>query len=253
MREWVVEQGVFEENEQKLRDILGERFISVKYTINGPTFSRSPVSDYVFYGTSVLGRRLQKSKGHKAICWLWDKVYDCNYYLPYFGKLALNNPHILVEAGTFPLLWESIGLESAFVKQNSGYKTFTGMVMDKFIDPELYSDDLLMLSPVRPIEAEWRFVIHNGSTLTYSSYGDIISCGDEAKSFVESVLGQVQYDPAPLWTLDICKSNGDYRVLEVNSLLSAGWYDCDVKKIVEAVDEQNKNDYSGNMDIPRDI
>lgn len=234
-KEWVIEEGVFEENEDKLKEILGDRLVWAKYTVNGPTFSKSPVTPYIFYGTSVLGRRLQREG---AICWLSDRVYDCNYYLPFFGKMALNNPHMFVESGTFPLLAESLGDVEWFVKQNSGYKTFTGMTCVGAIDTGLFPEELLMLAPKKPIEAEWRFVIRENSVLTFSSYGDITECGIEAQKFAETCLS-TPYDPAPMWTLDICRSEGSYKVLEVNSLLSAGWYDCDIRAIVEAVDEYN--------------
>jgi hypothetical protein len=233
-REWVVEEGVFDENEDKLREILGDRLILAKYTINGPTFSKSPVTDYIFYGTHTLGRRLQRSKDAKAICWLYDKVYDCNYYLPFFGGYALNNPHLFVEAGTFHLLRDSLSSPSMFVKQNSGYKTFTGLVVNSEIPTDLYRDELLMLAPVKPVELEWRFVISKGSVLTQSPYGDILDSGphmEEAKEFAKAVI-TTDYDPAPMWTLDICRSEGAYKVVEVNSLLSAGWYNCDIAKIV---------------------
>lgn len=239
--DWVVEKDVFEENEPQLVEILGDRLSWVSYGINGPTFSKSPVTDYIFYGTHTLGRRLQKSKGPKAICWLYDKVYDCNYYLPFFGSHALNNPHLFVEAGTFSLLRASIGHPAMFIKQNSGYKTFTGVVVDSEVPTDLYRDELLMLAPVKPVELEWRFVISKGSVLTQSPYGGTLESGlrmEEAKEFAKSVIPE-DYDPAPLWTLDICRSEGSYKVLEVNSLLAAGWYNCDIAKIVEAVDEHN--------------
>lgn len=237
-REWVIEDGVFPENEPKIRDILGDRLIWMNYTIDGPTFSKSPVTDYIFYGSPVIGRRLQKADGPKALSWLYDYVYDCNYYLPYFQGLALNNPHMFVEAGTLSLLAEFLENPEWFIKQNSGYKTFTGMVGSGRIETGLFSHELLMLAQKKPIEAEWRFVIKDNSVLTYSGYGDNIQCGEEAEEFAKTCLS-TGYDPAPMWTLDICRSEGSYRVLEVNSLLAAGWYYCDIRAIVEAVDGYN--------------
>ena len=236
--DWVVEKDVFEENEPQLVEILGDRLSWVSYGINGPTFSKSPVTDYIFYGSPVIGRRLQKAHGPKALSWLYDYVYDCNYYLPYFQGLALNNPHMFVESGTLSLLAEFLENPEWFIKQNSGYKTFTGMVGSGGIETGLFHHELLMLAQKKPIEAEWRFVIKDNSVLTYSAYGDNMQCGKEAEEFAKTCLS-TGYDPAPMWTLDICRSEGAYKVLEVNSLLSAGWYDCDIRAIVEAVDGHN--------------
>lgn len=234
----MVEEDVFGENEEKLKEILGDRLICMKYKIDGPTFSKSPATDYIFYGSPVIGRRLQRSQGPKALSWLYDSVYDCNYYLPYFQGLALNNPHMFVESGTLSLLAEFLENPEWFIKENSGYKTFTGLVSSGPIKTGLFQHELLMLAQKKPIEAEWRFVIKDDSVLTYSAYGDNMQCGKEAEEFAKTCLS-TGYDPAPMWTLDICRSNGAYKVLEVNSLLSAGWYDCDVRAIVEAVDEHN--------------
>jgi len=231
--QWVIQKNIFWENEDELTNILGDRLIWVEYGIDGPIFSNSPDCRYIFYGSHTLGRRLQKQG---AICWLYDKVYDCSYYLSRFGGLALNYPHILIDYGSLPLLIDVIGT-SFFIKQDSGYKDFTGEVYSTS-PMNLFPEDLLLLAPIQKIGSEWRAVISEGKLLTFSQYGDI-SSSENPTNFINSVLDEVKdrYDPAPMWTLDVCTVDEGFKVVEVNSLFSAGWYDCDIELIINTAEK----------------
>lgn len=231
--QWVIQKNIFWENEDKLTSILGDRLIWVEYTIDGPIFSNSPDTRYIFYGSHTLGRRLQKQG---AICWLYEKVYDCSYYLSKFGNLALNRSHIFIDYGSLPLLMETIGT-SFFIKQDSGYKDFTGEVYNTS-PVNLFPEDLLLLAPIQEIGPEWRAVISDGKLLTFSQYGSINS-NENPTDFIKSVLDEVKdrYDPAPMWTLDVCTCAEEFKVVEVNSLFSAGWYDCDIELIINTAEK----------------
>ena len=241
--DWVVQRYMFEENEKALSEVLGDRLIWLDWTMSGPIFSRKPDGAYVLYSAIMAGRRLRSNA--KNSNWLYDNVYNCSYYLSKFGNLALNNPHVYVEAGTFSLLKPFLP-ETFFIKENNGYKSFTGKVFDKYTEQEvnsMFAEELLLIAQTRPIDAEWRFVIKEGKVLTFSLYGEILSDrGNEALDFANLVLNRIEevYDPAPMWTLDVCLTDNEFKVVEVNSLLSSGWYNCDVKKIVESVDELMK-------------
>lgn len=251
---WVVQTEVFYENEDKLVQILGDRLVWCKYKLNGLELSQ-PIPDeerFVFYGSTQLGRQLFRQ--NRAINWLYDEVYDCTYYMHKFGADCLNNPHILTEVGNFHSLREMIlGETKFFVKQNFGYKSFTGRVFDDYTQDDidkLFDEELLLLAEAKSIGAEWRFVIKTNQladevskvhqVVTWSPYGDKFSNGVGLAEYVKSVLSTAKvrsYDPAPFWVLDVCEYENSYKVVEVNSLLSSGWYDCDVPKIIEEVDK----------------
>jgi hypothetical protein len=261
MRSWIIERDIFPENEAKLEAVLGDRITWAKMNINGPEFSRRPVEGSICYATHTMGRRLQTS--HGAISWLYEAVYDCHYYLPHFQGFALNNPHIFVERGTIHMLLDALdaGETKFFIKENSGYKNFTGLTgtaksLERDLD-RVFDTELLMLAPAKQIGAEWRYVITSDplrdephQILTSSPYGELKSSADPT-DFVRIVLNDPRvrsYDSAPMWTLDVCElpaENGclqntltaRFAVVEVNSLLSAGWYDCDVGLIAETVDK----------------
>jgi hypothetical protein len=55
---------------------------------------------------------------------------------------------------------------------------------------------------------------------------------------VKEILADLNYWPDVFWTMDVCEHQGHFRVMEINSLLTAGWYDCDVSRIVEEVEKE---------------
>jgi hypothetical protein len=231
MLKWAVQTGVFWENERQLKALLGDRFTSFEMTINGPSCDLEP--PFICYGSIPACRRLQK-KG--AFSWVYDNVFDCNYYLPKLSRFALNADHLYIEAGCFHQVMKALGNPRVFIKENSGYKTLSGQVTDK-LEEHMLPHELLLLAPPKAIGAEWRFVISDGKVLTGSLYSDIKSERfDEAAFFAQSVIDQTELDPAPVWTIDICESENSLKVVEINSLMSAGWYESDVAKIVAEVD-----------------
>lgn len=250
MRSWIIERDIFPENEAKLEALLGDRITWAKMTIDGPEFSRRPIDGSICYATHTMGRRLQAS--HGAISWLYDEIYDCHFYLPHFQEFALNNPHFFVERGTIHMLLDKLGMGETkfFIKENSGYKNFTGFAgtADNIL-PELdrvFDTEMLMIADAKQIGAEWRYIVTTDplreephQILTSSPYGELKSSADPTE-FVRNVLRTPSvrsYNSAPAWTLDVCElPDGGFAVVEINSLLSAGWYDCDVEKIVNFIE-----------------
>jgi hypothetical protein len=223
-------------------DVLHSEFdiITCESSIDGPIFSQEVSGPFLFRGSIPIGRRITKTMP-RAITWLYDKVYDCNKYLPQLGLNALNNPHMFCEAGTFHLLIQSIKYDNIFIKDNNGYKSMSGGKYEdiKYDLPILFPEELILMAPLKEIVAEWRFVISDMVILTGSPYPPTIEeVTPEIEKFAETVLADLQ-EPAPMWTLDICRlKNGSLKVVEINSLLSAGWYDCDRQKIVSELKRQ---------------
>jgi hypothetical protein len=238
MLNWVVQKQVFEENYKAIKSVLKDRVIKFDHRITGAHFERDPGMGFIFYGSIAAGRQLQRT--HNAICWLYDDVYDCSYYMHHFKGFLLNEEHSFITTG----FSEEYLLDKPdmFIKENKGYKSFTGCVYDEMAKYEISKLDkatLLLVAPKKEVDAEWRFVISDSKILTFSQYGSRIHPSDDgAVEFVNMVVNRClwAYDPAPIWTLDVAISNGRYYVLEVNSLLSAGWYNCEVEKIINAVD-----------------
>lgn len=253
MMQWYVEKNVFPENEDRLSQVLGDRltFVRRHSLINGiEKLDGSPVTETgIFYGSIQLARQLQHSG---FLSFLPDNSFDCSYWMPYFGTLALNDSHFYIEAGSFASCIKTLGIDSVpfFVKQEKGYKHLSGHVYDNatcdLVRQILFPHELLLIAPISTFGREFRFVIdENDDIVTYSEYSTDCdyseSVPDSAIEFVRNTLASINYCPSNIWTLDICeyphRDSGHYRVVEPNSLLSSGWYNADVEKIVNAVDK----------------
>jgi len=230
---WILEKGVFPESESAISSLVDVVYLEGM----NPAMPRSCESG-IFYGSIPKLRRAFKLCPN-VITWAYDKVYDCSYYSQFFGTEWINHKHIFIEAGNAPSFLLDFAYGDVFIKQNSGWKNFTGHVYDdytKSLLTDLWFDDLLLVS--RPIEvtSEWRFVItshEEHKILTYSRYWDGTESESGLVQYVEKILKMVEdYTPAPMWTLDIGKTSMGFRVVEVNGLLAAGWYQCDAEAIV---------------------
>ncbi len=255
---WFVEKDVFSENEDKLSSILGDRLTFVKNSLSDSLIvdmEGNPILEKgIFYGSIHLGRRLQK---HGFLSFLSDDVFDCSTWLPRFGPLAVNFGHTYIEAGCFESFVKNFKFEFGdfFVKQDKGYKSFTGQVYNdqtlSQIKSDLFDNDMLLIAPIQKIGREFRFVVV--SDFNNENYSNIIITGskypsDDDKTVPESALyfaqktvAGIEYYPSQLWTIDICELSHEgserYSVVEPNSLLTAGWYDCDIQKIIEQVEK----------------
>lgn len=242
---WLVEKDIFFENESRLKECLGDRLIFCERSISGFYKPEREIDDEVviFYGSLSLGRAL--SKRTKFITWLPDYRFDCTYYSHHFGTEFLNCDHVLIEAGGFEQLYEKcLKGVPIFVKDNSGYKNLTGQIFDDFSLAEIrnmFYNEVLWISPVKEVGSEWRFIIESKDShdiVSHSLYVDKESSDEGLLDYTSSLLQSLDYYPAPFWTLDIAAVGESYKVVEINSLLTAGWYQADVAKIIERVENE---------------
>ena len=97
------------------------------------------------------------------------------------------------------------------------------------------------MSSPREIDKEWRFVVVDGKVVTGCQYKDGARLDyqphydDQAYELATSVAS-VDYEPDPVWVMDICKtSDGNYHLLEIGGFSFADLYACDMKTVVSAV------------------
>ena len=213
----------------------------------------------VFYGSLNLARKLQKTKGWIPGPYCNFKNFQCSTYYSYWGQYLLNDDYIMLPLMDFYRRRESVyrwyGLydNCIFMRSNSGAKSFNGAIFPKEeLDSEMQlintgggkpSDEIIVIiSTPKVIEKEWRIVIANRRAISYSQYKkdgkvDIIEGCDSGAIELANLVAKEEWQPDYVYTLDICKSNDDYYLLECNSFSCAGLYDCSVKRIVKSVSE----------------
>lgn len=102
------------------------------------------------------------------------------------------------------------------------------------------NDFKVLISPIKNICAEYRYFIVNQEVISYSQYrlgkqlfiNPIVDI--EATNFVKNTIQK--WSPSIAYVLDIALTDsGEYKIVEINNITSAGFYGCDVSKIVYAI------------------
>ena len=101
---------------------------------------------------------------------------------------------------------------------------------------------LAIISSPKKIKKEWRIIIADKKPIASSLYmeNDQFNakggCDREAWELAE-IIAQELWQPEMCYSIDICKMNNDYYLLELNSYSSCGLYSCDCEAIVRGVSE----------------
>lgn len=244
MIKWLIESEIFENNAKLLLDTLKKFGVEHQVWPFGRLYEDfDGCKDTIFYGS------FQFADIAKDRCTVFCNLpkLDCLYYYPRFGNYLLNANYIMLPFGEIKRRKEWIvsnfGNE-VFIRPSSGGKSFTGKVIKdwdkdlRFIraDPET----LVIIAKPVDIAYEWRTVVVEGKVIAssqYKTFGRVVQreTVPEALQYAQDVLNTVKYSPDPIWTLDICLTNNEFKVLEVGSFSCAGLYACDPEPIIHAV------------------
>ena len=143
--------------------------------------------------------------------------------------------------------------DKMFVKPAQDTKAFVAEVMDRedflkfrnnILAAEGYStvtaDTMVCLAKPKQIEAEFRFFVVRGRVATWSQYkiGDRVVYDSHVDEYIVRYAEKIVniYEPDDAFVLDIAISEGELKVIEVNSINSSGSYAIDLQKLVMAVD-----------------
>ena len=213
----------------------------------------------VFYGSLNLARQLQREKpwvpgpicNFKNLC--------CKTYYSYWGNYLFNQDYIMLPMLEIKRRREEIfkqfGIDDTiWIRPDSGAKTFAGQIVPlEFLDKDFdlfgsyagkpIDEIIAVISSPKVIEKEWRIVVVDKKVRAYSQYKkdgklDISSEWDDdtynAWHYAYKIAKE-EWQPDIAYTLDICKSNGKYYLLEANSFSCSGLYSCDFNPIVYSV------------------
>ena len=170
-------------------------------------------------------------------------MYNYSYFSPAYighclGRLALNYEDRIIFAKYVATLLTSD--RSYHIKPTYEHKLFHGQVYTKELWAETYKEKFAEhrcnVSEVKPILKEWRFFVIDGKVISGSQYmvnGELEvspGCPAEPKEFAQFMVDA--WKPFPNFVIDVCSTPAGYRVVELNSIHSSGWYDCDVDMIL---------------------
>lgn len=204
-------------------------------------------------------------------CGFYDKeTYYVSNYSKYLGEEFLNENYIimplskLANASEFTAnLIGSFISNTAFIKPNSGFKTFTGDCVDyteigehcrDLLKMGVSENELCIVSPAKDIEDfEFRFWIINGDIITHSAYswadsGDYkyIKANNKMISYVKKIIKDIKI---PTYTIDICEIESEFKVIEINNIYTSGTYNCDLKKLYNGLRNLAIKEYGDLNDV----
>lgn len=203
----------------------------------------------VAYGSTAI-QTVVKQAGWTPGVWLSpdvreDRVRDA------LGPLYLNHEMIVVPVREAARVASERGWEPFFCKPATDDKHFAGTVFsgerypffaEAMLAEEWIPDEFeVCVSPVRNLGIEWRLPVVDSKVADYSIYRQwrtVMPSREiypEVLEFAERVIAR--HDPAPAYTIDVAQVDDELKVIEFNGFNSAGFYECDVGNIVDAVNQ----------------
>jgi len=181
--------------------------------------------------------------------------FRCQTYYPWYRDFLLNDQYFMIPFGSWEknprLPFKLFGIETLFVRPDTGKKTFTGNecsaeYAECFVGTlkhSVYNEDLILFAPSKKIKREWRFFCHEEEgVLTGSQYreGERIfmkeSClDDEVFKYASEIFRGVDFKPDIFFSMDICETDEGLRLLELNSFSCCGLYRSNIDVLIDAV------------------
>lgn len=168
--------------------------------------------------------------------------FDCNQFMESFGQDALNYEHVYM---TWGQIWKQFNHNSeVFIRPVYGFKTFAGGLLskermyDRLIEEKIPYSTLCLVSPAKPIEAEYRLVVAGQNIIGATLYlpdespkvpQSILSAGREFLTWIDT--------PDDIYCLDLCVSDGKIKLLEINSFTTSGLYCVNIPEMCEQVEK----------------
>lgn len=170
------------------------------------------------------------------------EAFDFRKWSEAYHQNLLNNDFVVKYLSDF-----SPTDDKFFIRPVEDNKAFNGGVISKkeFISLknkvlDNREDVEIVASSCKEIYTETRFFIVNNEIISASQYksgGKLLLnsiIDSSAINFVKEMINQ--WEPSKAYVLDVALTSDGYKVIELNNITSSGFYDCDVTKIVFALD-----------------
>ena len=184
----------------------------------------------------------------------WNKNHDFLVYSKHYGENMLNHDSQIIEFGSE---FTPPG-HLFFARPTEDTKTFAGQVFtkaswDEYVPQMLNNGHTTTLNERTPVQIcklkdihrEIRTWIVAGKVVTASQYriNDrtiYAQCTEPAIiEFAQSMADM--YQPADAFVLDVAVTDDGLKIVELNCINCAGFYDADIQKLVSAIDDNFGN------------
>lgn len=212
--------------------------------------------DVWFFGSVNAARMAVKNDWNPGS--MYNENHDFEVYGPKYGTNLLNFPYYIAAADEIDFSKHPFcDIPYAFfARPSKDSKAFSGQLFTKdswkeYIDElkansslgHLTGDTKVLIAPLRSnIQQELRCWIVDGKIVTISQYkiGSRVvyqnqDNNEEVTIFVNKMLKI--YQPARAFVMDVCLSDNDYKIVEINCINCSGFYDGDMSKLIQSLEE----------------
>lgn len=149
--------------------------------------------------------------------------------------------------------------ENLFIKPSSDTKAFDAGIIERGVSiqehiesqfhREDYKNELILLSPLKEIDAEYRFFVIDQKVISGSSYrinGQLKSETNIPEHIMETAIEYAKlYQPHDIFTMDLCQVGKNVKIVEYNCFNCSGIYATDYKKVIKEVNKFFKESIIG--------
>ncbi len=250
---WILETQVLPELHQRLTQAAEKRGQNVSAWNDDWSFRWPKFQDefILFHGSLGVANDVAQNSpwAPGAFCNL--EHFKCSNYYPTIAETLIHRSWVQTTVEDFVNRPDDFykGEAELFIRPDSPLKPFSGRVIHRdnvslrALDHGFYYDELdlpIILTPIRQVGQEWRFVVRDQQVITGSGYvadgrsGTVEITNGPAWDLAQSIARSLE-PPDPLYVLDIAESDGRLWVMELNPFSGADLYACNVVQIVEAV------------------
>ncbi len=186
----------------------------------------------------------------------WDGPgFDATILIERLGRLALNAEARECSLREAVRIAHENGWGRIFIRPVSETKAFAGQVLalseleswtaSWLLDAEMAAASLrVIVAPARRLGREWRFFVVAGQIVSVSQYAYAGRCNimagapDNVIKFASDILKL--YQPSPAFVQDVAEvldGEAGLHIVELNSVNSSGFYNCNVPAIVAALSD----------------
>lgn len=214
-----------------------------------------PSTNCVGFGTVSFGKIVQKRNIQPGI--FTNENFNARVWNKEYGDHVLNSDAIVTTVAEAPkYLRENFGTE-IFIRPALDNKAFTGKVFKystlyAFLEmhtvynkhdelsPINLETEIVLAAPKR-IMQEYRVFVVNGVPVTSSLYklGEEVMYknSDDEKDIMEFAQQLIDiWTPHIAFVMDICRTSNGLKLVEINTINTAGFYDINLYKFIDAIE-----------------
>ncbi len=254
---WIMQTNMGESSDvysyvQGVKD-SGADVVEVTYLPFSPDLPYVEVSGpVVLYGMVSFIQKMQERNIYPLGVFGTPETFTYKAWAKNYNELLLNSPDSthLTTIGDFSMNFR-LPDDDIFVRPQHDTKSLVGTVWTakKFHDwcivaktgsyAGVDKDTPIVVGKPYGIEAEWRLFIVDGHIAGSSQYqkkGRLFKSPGAPEDVLSFAMKAIErWDPAPAYTLDICRSAGNCYIVEAQGFNSAGHYSANISEVARKV------------------